>query len=100
MIQDGTWPAGSLPESPVPVCAPANLLNKGTAERRILDVVIVDCQSQGVQGNATTNVRSDKYAEFFVTEPSSNGTIYTEFVRKLTVDDDDSKLHKIVQLYR
>jgi hypothetical protein len=100
MIQDGTWPAGSLPESPVPVCAPANLLNKGTAERRILDVVIVDCQSQGVQGNATTNVRSDKYAEFFVTEPSSNGTIYTEFVRMLTVDDDDSKLHKIVQLYR
>jgi hypothetical protein len=100
LMKDGTWGKSPAPENPVPVCAPSDLLNKGTAERRILDVVIVDCQSQGVQGNSVTNVRSNKYAEFFVTEPSSNGTIYTEFERFLTVDDDDSKLHKIVQLYR
>jgi len=97
-MEEEDWLADT--EKSVPFCAPANLLDKGTAERRILDVVIVDCTSQDVHGNATTNVRSNKYAEFFVTEPSSNGTVYTEFERFLTVDDDDSKLHKIVQLYR
>ncbi|MDH6234633.1 Flp pilus assembly protein TadG [Mesorhizobium soli] len=100
LMKSGTWGKPNPPEPPAPSCAPANVLNKGDAARRIISVAIVDCQKQGVHGNAVSNVRSDKYAEFFLTEPASGGTIYTEFVRMLTPDNDDGKLHRIVQLYR
>ena len=97
MVQDNAWGKSPAPESPTPTCAP---VSAGTAERRILSVAVVDCLANGVQGNSVSNVRSDTYADFFITEPADSGTIYTEFVRMLTPGEDDGKLRRIVQLYR
>ena len=61
---------------------------------------IVNCLEWGVQGNSVNQIRADKYAEFFIYRPAAGGQIYTEFVRMMTTEDDDSKLKRIVQLYR
>lgn len=98
--KSGTWGKSPPPESPAPSCAPASVRNSGDASRRIISAAIVDCQKAAIKGNSVSNVRSDRYAEFFLTEPASGGTIYTEFVRMLTLDSDDGKLHRILQLYR
>jgi Flp pilus assembly protein TadG len=110
-------------ESHVPQCAPASVRNSGTYKRRLISVAVVNCMAQGVQGNQATNVRSNKYAVFFLTSPSptsqpgvlnnylgsaTNGDIMAEFVEMITpagcasnpTNPFCSGLHQVVQLYR
>ena len=83
----------------------------GSADRRIIGVAIVDCLSQGVNGNANVQLLATKYADFFVAQPVLGGNaasmgkpgdnvVYVEFVRYITPGLDNSKLKHIVQLYR
>ena len=79
----------------------------GPPERRVISVMIVhECD---ISGNSVPYVRSNRYADFFITEPvpppipgqpGSDGRIYTEFVRLVEAGDDDGRLRHIVQLYR
>ena len=69
-ILAGTEPRG-------PTCAPTA---PGGPDRRVLTVAIVDCLYWGVRGNAVNNVWANKYSEFFITEPSTDGSIYAEYL--------------------
>jgi hypothetical protein len=89
--------AGS--ETKAPVCQAQNA--ESTAERRIISVAVINCLANNVHGNAVTNVRSNKYANFFVPEPSAGGDVYAEFVEMITVDAGlNGKLHFVIQLYK
>jgi hypothetical protein len=93
------WKAGT--ESAAPQCAPSNVLNTGNDNRRMISVAIVNCLDQNVQGNSVANVASSKYADFFLTKPvGSDGVIWAEFIRFMTVTSDGSKLKQVVQLVR
>jgi hypothetical protein len=93
------WKSGS--ENPAPQCAPSNVRTTGGDSRRIISVAIVNCLDQNVQGNSTTSVMSNKYADFFLTNPvGSDGVIWAEFIRFMTPTSDGSKLKQVVQLVR
>jgi hypothetical protein len=103
--QTGTAPAFvNVPprENPAPVCAPASVRNSGDDRRRILSVAIVDCVTQGVQGNSVTNVRSNKYADFFLIKPvGQDGVIWAEFMGMITPQTPGPHtVHHIVELVR
>lgn len=100
MAADGEWGRTPVPESSDPQCAPAGVIDAGDETRRVISVTVVDCLAAGVQGNSVTNVRANKYADFFVTEPAAGGIIFAEFIRMLEAGEDDGKLRRIVQLYR
>jgi Flp pilus assembly protein TadG len=91
-------PTVTGPEPRAPHCAP---VGAGTFKRRIISVAIVNCLANNVHGNSVTNVRSNAYADFFVTEPSIDGDVFAEFIEMITVSSGSGgKLHHIVQLYR
>jgi hypothetical protein len=113
-----TWVANREPNAPQ--CAP---VSAGDYKRRLISVAVVNCQANNVQGNSTTNVRSNAYAVFFITSPSptsqpgalnnylgssTNGDIMAEFVETITpagcaanpTNPFCSGLHQVVQLYR
>jgi Flp pilus assembly protein TadG len=98
-------------EVAAPQCAPAGVRNAGDDSRRMISVAIVNCQANNIKGNSVASVRSNLYADFFLTVPVFSGSvvapadyqqnvIYAEFVRKFTPQTDGSKLHQIIQLYR
>jgi len=100
-------------EAHAPQCAPTNVRNSGDYKRRLISVAIVNCLANGVQGNSTTDIRSNQYAVFFITDPSptsgsSAGTILAEFVESITpagcaanpANPFCAGLHQVVQLYR
>jgi Flp pilus assembly protein TadG len=92
-------------ENPVPVCNATT--SESTAQRRTISVAVIDCLANNVKGNSTTNVRSNAYVDFFITQPSlnysnmqGNGEVWGEFVQLITPQSAGGKLHQIVQLYR
>ena len=94
-----SYPADWGTENPNPQCLTEVAPEIGPA-RRTIAAAIVDCLEWEVSGNSVNRIRADKYAEFFLTKPAAGGEIFTEFVRMMTPDDDNSKLKHIVQLYR
>lgn len=84
-------------EAMAPVC---NGVSSANHMRRVLSVSIVNCQAWNVRGNAVNQVWTTKYADFFITEPSTDGSLYTEFVRVVTPETSGGKLHRIIQLVR
>jgi hypothetical protein len=90
--------AGSEPRAPA--CYATNGGSLGTQARRVLSVSIVDCTYWNVHGNASNNIRTSKQAEFFITEPSPDGSVYTEFIRLVTPETSNGNLHRIIQLYK
>jgi Flp pilus assembly protein TadG len=110
----GTWPSGKTryqaylqemnttvlagTEARGPTCQP--LTTESTADRRIINMAVVDCVANNVRGNSTTNLTSSAYVDFFITEPSTSGDVWTEFVRIMTPTSPGTKLHQIVQLVR
>jgi len=98
-----TWVPNT--EANAPQCAP---VSTGDYKRRLISVAIVNCQANNVQGNSQTDLQSNSYGVFFVTNPSPDGTITTEFVKTITLGDCAANptdpycagLHQIVQLYR
>ena len=115
-----TWVANTEPHAPQ--CAG---VSAGDYKRRLISVAVVNCQANNVQGNQATNLRSNHYAVFFLTNPSptsqpgplnnylgtspgTNGDIMAEFVGTITpagCTNDPSNpfcagLHQVVQLYR
>ena len=99
-MAEGDWIG---PEEPAPQCLAVASIG---AARRTIAAAIVNCLEWEVRGNSVNQIRADKYAEFFITKPATadpgnkDSSIYTEFVRMMTPDDDNSKLKHIVQLYR
>jgi hypothetical protein len=63
-------------------------------------VAIIDCIAHPFNGNSTPQIRSNAYANFFITRPSVAGSVYAEFVEMMTPDSAGSKLKQIVQLVR
>jgi Flp pilus assembly protein TadG len=72
----------------------------GGVDRRVIYVAVVDCVNAGIKGNDASDgfIKSNKIAKFFLTEPASGGVVFAEFVRLLTVENGDDKLHHIVEL--
>ncbi len=98
-------------EAAAPQCAPASVLNSRDDTRRIISVAIVNCRANDIKADSVASVRSNVYADFFLTVPVYSGSIsvphdyqsnviYAEFVRMITPQTDHGKLHHIVQLYR
>ena len=94
---NGTAPAvvaGS--EARGPTCQ----TNSNNERRRVISVSIVDCLHWAVRGNAVNQIWSSKYADFFITEPSEDGSVHAEFIEEFIPGSGASFLHHIVQLYR
>jgi Flp pilus assembly protein TadG len=89
-----SWRAGSEPHAPY--CSPTTT---GNSDRRVISVAVINCLANSVRGNANTSLLGATYADFFVTKPA-DANIYLEFMRFLNADQDQSKLHHIVQLNR
>jgi Flp pilus assembly protein TadG len=89
----GTKFTSSL-EASAPQCLPLS----SNPSRRIVKVAIVPCTYWGITGASQPDVLFTKYAEFFITEPSTDGTIYSEYIR--TFSDGSGDLHRTVQLVR
>ncbi len=99
-----TWQPNT--ESPAPICSG---LAAETDDRRMVSVAIVNC-TPPLSGNSTPTIRSNAYANFFLTRPVDTGSsttppypsgiIWTEFVEMITPQSANGKLHQVVQLYR
>jgi Flp pilus assembly protein TadG len=92
-----TPPTRISSEAVAPVC---NSVSTANHMRRVLSVSIVNCQAWGVQGNSVNQVGATKYVDFFMTEPSTDGSIYAEFIRVVTPETSGGKLHRVIQLVR
>ncbi|KLK92640.1 hypothetical protein AA309_13165 [Microvirga vignae] len=99
-----TKPAVTGPEQMGPTCA----ISKGIGssedwQRRVIYAALIDCETNAewLVGNSTKSpIRNADIGQFFITEPTEQGQeIYLEFVKKITANDDEGKLHHIVQLY-
>ena len=86
----GTEPAGPQCSTDVPV---------GDYKRRIISVSVVDCLYWNVHGNAVNHIWGDKYVNFFITEPSPDGSVFVEFIEVRPLGPG-SGLHRIIQLVR
>jgi hypothetical protein len=89
------WSTAVGTEPHAPLCSG---VSPGGLDRRIIYVNVSDCST--MSGGTKTSINGDQLAKFFLTEPSLDGAIYAEFISVTRVGDRDSKLHKIVQLYR
>jgi Flp pilus assembly protein TadG len=98
-------PPTSGREAHAPQCS-STVSSEFNYTRRIIPVAIVDCLYWGVQGNSVNDIRTNSYADFFITEPtpcpscSGGGRIYTEFVKIHQIDQSDSGLHSVIRLVR
>jgi hypothetical protein len=105
---DGTSSGDSYPliglETPMgPSCAPSKgIAGVGSWERRIIYAAVINCieHEDDLNGNSGEPIGSAKIVKMFLTEPSIQGEIWAEFLELITPDDDDGKLHHIVQLVR
>jgi hypothetical protein len=89
----------SAQEDPEPLCYPTKGgVGTGDIDRRSLYVAVADCSL--ISGNATPDLESARYGEFFLVRPSEGGEIRAEFVRWIEPDDDTGVLRRIIQLYR
>jgi hypothetical protein len=94
-------------EPHAPQCAPSSTMVPPdyAASRRVVHVALLDCVYWGIQGNSVNNVRLNRYADFFLTEPvpsggTEGGNIYAEYIGDFRADQQGSKLHSIVRLVR
>jgi hypothetical protein len=99
MIPQAGTPAGHV-ENGAPACysgAPEAI----TPERRVLNVGIVNCIAQGVNGNAG-NLTPIAILKGFITEPADDATgdIYVETVEVIRPNDGSGIVNTMVQLYR
>jgi Flp pilus assembly protein TadG len=87
---------GSSTEVMAPTCgSPTN-----DPARRIISAAVVNCISQGINGNSNANVRATSYSEFFIIRPvDQTGIIWTEYIRTVTPTSSGSKLHQVIRLY-
>ncbi|WP_256369837.1 pilus assembly protein TadG-related protein [Microvirga sp. KLBC 81] len=88
-----------------PVCAAQRGITgpTGTWERRVIYAAMIDCvvHADWLVGNSTKSpIKDADIGQFFLTEPTEQGQeVYMEFIKRITKDDDEGKLHAIVQLY-
>jgi hypothetical protein len=103
-----TAPPVTAAEPIGPTCASRTA--ETVADRRIISVAVIDCLANNVHGNSQTDLRSNAYVNFFITQPSidygspnlsNNGEIWGEFVEMITPSSGgNGKLHNIIQLIR
>jgi Flp pilus assembly protein TadG len=103
-INNNLIPANGTPalhqENGAPACYSGSAANE-TNDRRLINVAVVNCIQQGVQGNST-NIRPVAVLQSFMNIPSdgNTGNIYMEVIKKIQPGGSDNILHNIVQLYR
>jgi Flp pilus assembly protein TadG len=71
--------------------------------RRVMYVAVINCEEHGPLNGNSSDVPVLAYAKMFLTHAAESGsepTIYAEIMGVLTVEEDGSVLHDIVQLYR
>lgn len=86
-------------ENGAPACysGPASAI---TAARRTINVAIVDCVQQNVNGRST-GIQPAAVVQGFLTNPAnSNGDVYIEVEKVFQPNGADSIIHTTVQLYR
>lgn len=83
------------PENVTPLCR-----TPGPASRRIIYTAVINCEQYAVTGNSQPPISGGGMAEWFITEPSSGGEVWVEFIRMMEPGSDDGKLRHIVQLVR
>ena len=72
-----------------------------TPDRRVLYAAIIDCSNLNVHGNSGGPFPVTAFGKFFITEPVTSGTIYSELIGLVEPGSDPSSIVKdIVQLYR
>ena len=71
-----------------------------TADRRLINVPIVNCTQQGVTGNSNTNIRPAAVVQGFMTEPADSSDVFIEVVQVLQANGSNGVIHNVVQLYR
>ena len=98
----GTWKT-DIVEPHGPMCSAVT----GNASRRIISAAIIDCVYWGVKGSSVSNIPTNFYGDFFITEPSPGpgsgtnaGTIYTELIATHKANTPGSALYRNVQLVR
>lgn len=96
----GTGSAGTWRNASVEPHGPQCSASIAGASRRVMSVAIIDCNYWSVAGNSADNVLYVKYADFFITEPASNGSVYAEYIQTHSVNGPGSKLYRTVKLYR
>lgn len=85
------WASG---EPHLPSCNAATV-----AERRMVNVAIVDCRHWGIQGTSNPLPIFTKVARFFITEPATAaGEIYAEYVASADVNASDGIIYQNVKL--
>lgn len=85
------WASG---EPHLPVCNAAT-----TAERRMVNVAIVDCNHWEIRGTSRPLPIFTKVARFFITEPATAaGEIYAEYVTSADVNSSDGIIYQNVKL--
>lgn len=85
------WASG---EPHLPSCNAAT-----TAERRIVNVAIVDCNHWEIRGTSRPLPIFTKVARFFITEPATAaGEIYAEYVASADVNSSDGIIYQNVKL--
>lgn len=89
------------PEIAAPACY--NFVGSGgppnNARRRVLNVAVVDCETNVLTGNSTPPLSIMRIARFFLTEPASGtGDIYAEFIEQAA--PGDGGIQHLVQLVR
>ena len=73
--------------------------------RRVIYAALIDCSTEEAQewltggGSNKPPLRASEIGQFFLTEPTDGHAIHMEFVRKITREDTDTKIHVVVQLY-
>ena len=98
----GTWLTDAI-EPHGPVCAPASteVPPEFVANRRLVQVAIIDCNYWNVHGNAVNDIIITSYADFFIIQPTgSNHYINVEYVGKHDINANGSLLRQIVELVR
>ncbi len=97
-------------EPHLPACTRSTV---GNADRRLIEVAIVDCNYWSINGASNTLPVITLVAEFFMTEPATSttnprepvlpsdaGRIYAELVTTYQLNDPNGAVYQIVQLAR
>lgn len=92
----GVWKSTGEPHAPT--CSNATA---GTAERRLINVGIVDCNYWSINGNSDPLPAKLLVGKFFMTESALNdGSIYAELVDIHEANDEGGAQFQLIQLVR
>jgi Flp pilus assembly protein TadG len=85
-------------EPHAPACSRSTV---GDADRRLIQVAIVDCNYWSINGNSNSLPATTLVAQFFMTEPATaDGSMYAELIKTFQLNDPNGAVFQIIQLAR